>query len=157
MDLGNDVMHGGCQCGAVRYRIRRSEILTVYCCHCLECQRQAASAFGLSVKLPRSAFTLASGRIRRWTRDTDRGGRSRAHFCQQCGTRVFHDMGDDAVMVSLKGGTLDEARTLTPIGHIWTDRAHDWVTFADDAVCYPEQPESYDALIAAWRTNTRAR
>jgi hypothetical protein len=33
---------GGCQCGALRYEIR-AEPLTLYVCHCTECQRQSAA------------------------------------------------------------------------------------------------------------------
>ena len=35
---------GGCQCKGVRYQIT-AEPLTVYVCHCTECQCQSASAF----------------------------------------------------------------------------------------------------------------
>ena len=37
-------LSGGCQCGGVRYEIK-AKPLTVYVCHCTECQRQSGSAF----------------------------------------------------------------------------------------------------------------
>jgi hypothetical protein len=39
---------GGRQCGAIRYEVAFEEVLTLVCCHCRECQRQSASAFGRS-------------------------------------------------------------------------------------------------------------
>ena len=41
---------GGCQCGQVRYEVKRDR-LAVYACHCNECQKQSASAFSLSVAI----------------------------------------------------------------------------------------------------------
>ena len=52
---------GGRQCGAIRYEVAFEEVLTLVCCHCRECQRQSASAFGMSLILPRSAFRVAEG------------------------------------------------------------------------------------------------
>ena len=65
---------GGCQCGAVRYRIT-GEPIALYVCHCRECQKQSASAFGLSLEVPRAALRLTSGTPRRWTRMSDSGRR----------------------------------------------------------------------------------
>ena len=38
---------GGCQCGGVRYEIKAAAKLSLYVCHCTECQRQSGSAFSL--------------------------------------------------------------------------------------------------------------
>ena len=58
---------GGCQCGAVRYTIA-AEPLSTYVCHCRECRRQSASAFGISVIVPEAAFALTQGEVRAWRR-----------------------------------------------------------------------------------------
>ena len=47
---------GGCQCGDVRYEIT-GDPLALYICHCRECQKQSASAFGMSLEVKRSDFT----------------------------------------------------------------------------------------------------
>ena len=61
---------GGCQCGAIRSRLLRAPV-ALYACHCLNCQKQSSSAFGLSMWVERDAveFTGAEPRIYR----TDRG------------------------------------------------------------------------------------
>jgi hypothetical protein len=51
---------GACQCRNVRYEIGR-EPLTVYVCHCTECQRQSASAFSLSMIVLREAVAVVAG------------------------------------------------------------------------------------------------
>ena len=42
------LLTGGCQCGAVRYAISAAP-LRLIACHCRECQKQSASAFGMSL------------------------------------------------------------------------------------------------------------
>lgn len=142
---------GGCQCGELRYAIERDAIQTLYGCHCLECQRQSGSAFGLSLTLEPRGLRITRGKPRSWVRIADTGATNRAHFCPTCGVRLYHDGGEDSDWISLKAGTLDETGGLRPVGHIWTKRAQPWVTLPESLLLYEGQPESYDALIAAWR------
>jgi hypothetical protein len=80
---------GGCQCGAVRYRLV-GEPLDLYACHCRECQRQSGSAFGMSLIVPADAFRLLSGELASFTRTCDSGGTLECSFCRSCGTRIHH-------------------------------------------------------------------
>jgi len=48
---------GGCVCGATRYRLT-AEPLTLYACHCTDCQKRSGSAFGLSMWVHRGALEL---------------------------------------------------------------------------------------------------
>jgi hypothetical protein len=67
----NNKYTGGCQCGEIRYEIH-GEPLTFYACHCRECQKQSASAFGLSLTVPREAVKIVQGQPKTWTRESDR-------------------------------------------------------------------------------------
>ena len=151
------ILQGGCQCGAIRYEIDADAIHTLYCCHCRECQRQASSAFGMSMKLARTGFRLTAGEPATWERTADSGRPNRAHFCPTCGVRIFHDSGDDSELVSLKAGSLDDTSALEPVGHIWTSRAQSWLSFAAHALLYGGQPDHYDDLAATWRKRHRPR
>ena len=51
---------GGCQCGAVRYRLKAAPLPPVVC-HCTECQKQTASAFGMTLPVLRQDLHLMSG------------------------------------------------------------------------------------------------
>ena len=53
-------VEGGCQCGAVRYRLLGAP-LTAYLCHCKDCQRLGGSAFSLSMPVAREHIELVSG------------------------------------------------------------------------------------------------
>lgn len=133
------VLTGGCQCGAVRYEIT-ARPLNVYVCHCRECRKQSASAFGISVIVPAQAFVLKQGRTRTWSRPTDSGGMLDCMFCEACGSRIHHTDGREST-VSVKGGSLDEPVDLTRATHIWTTRKLPGVIIPDHAAQFPEEPE----------------
>jgi hypothetical protein len=105
----------------------------------------------MSMIMPRSAFRLARGTLKTWERRSDRGTINRAHFCPTCGVRIFHDGGEGSAEVSLKAGSLDDTSVLNPVGHLWTKRAQAWVRLPDDVLLYEGEPETDDALYAAYR------
>lgn len=150
-----ELRQGGCQCGKVRFEIDFAQCLTLYCCHCLECQRQAASAFGMSLIIPGSAFRLVTGELSEMQRKGGSGMLVSCRFCPDCGVRIYHELVDpadsDLGLFSLKAGTLDDKGGLNPIGHIWTKRALPWLKFAPDAVIYEGDPKVLDRLAAAWQ------
>src|SRR5690606_22337739 len=76
---------GGCQCGAVRYRITGAPIV-FYFCHCTQCQRQSSSAFAESLRI-RASDLETEGELAevRWT--VSSGAVRRGRFCPSCGVR----------------------------------------------------------------------
>lgn len=111
---------GGCQCGAVRYEIAEAP-LEVYVCHCRECRKQSASAFGISVSVARDALRLTQGQVRSWRRPAARGGTLECLFCPVCGSRLWHETPGEGIR-SVKGGSLDQPPDLSTAIHIWTVR-----------------------------------
>ena len=110
---------GGCQCGGVRYQCV-DDALALYICHCKECRKQAASAFGISFIVPRVSFVLSSGAPRFWTRDTDSGRKLECAFCPECGSRLWHQSSGTSETLSVKAGSLDEPVDISDAIHIWT-------------------------------------
>jgi hypothetical protein len=142
---------GDCQCRAVRY-VLRAPPLTLYACHCKECQLQSSSAFGLSMRVPAESVTITGV-----TKTTGRADPSSPPvtgvFCPACGTRLMHRRpGSDTV--TIKAGTLDDTRWVVPVGHLWTKSAQASFTPVPGVLVYEGQPENYDALIAAWTRAT---
>lgn len=129
---------GGCQCGAVRYEIA-SETLSSYVCHCRECQKQSASGFGISVPVLEAAFSL-KGELGKYSRKTDSASHTDCYFCPRCGTRLYHDGTNRPGLITVKGGSLDEAGTLEPLAHIWTRSKQEWIVLPGDAVQFETQP-----------------
>ena len=131
---------GGCQCGAMRYE-SSGEPLALYVCHCLECQKQSASAFGLSLTVPRADFRVTKGEPRFWTRPTDSGRRLRCAFCSDCGSRLWHEPDGPSETLNIKAGSLDDPIDLSNAIHIWTVRKLPGVIIPDGAEQWPEEPE----------------
>ncbi|MEO0393022.1 MAG: GFA family protein [Pseudomonadota bacterium] len=142
---------GGCQCGAVRYRITAPP-LTLYACHCTECQKQSASAFGLSLRVPKEAVEL-TGETASMSRSDPDAPFTEGVFCPACGTRIMHRR-PTRDTVNIKAGTLDDTSWLMPIGHLWTQSAQAGFRPHPDDILYDRQPDDYEALIAAWSKAT---
>ena len=71
---------GGCQCGAVRFEIN-AEPLTAYVCHCITCQKQSGSAFGMAIVVPTDAIAVLEGGTSTFIKTADSGRESDCAFC----------------------------------------------------------------------------
>lgn len=131
---------GGCQCGAVRYE-SSGEPQALYVCHCAECRKQSASAFGMSLLVPRSGFRVAKGEPKYWTRLANSGRRVDCAFCPDCGSRLWHEREGIADTITLKAGSLDDPVDMAEAIHIWVSRKLPGVVIPDSAVQYPEEPD----------------
>lgn len=142
-------LEGKCQCGEVQYRITGTPI-TVFACHCTECQRQSSSAFGMALWVRNAEVELMSGQMRYWIRAMPSGKSMECSFCPNCGTRLFHKVLGQSEVMSIKPGTLNDTAWLKPAGHIWKKSAQPWVFGNLKGLLYEENPESFSDLISAW-------
>lgn len=137
---------GGCQCGQIRYELQ-SEPLTLYVCHCKECQKQSSSAFGMSMRVLREAVVILQGQPKDWTREANSGRSVQCFFCGDCGTRLFHQRDHNPNVMNIKAGTLDDTAWLNPVGHLWIRSKQSWVITDENLLHYEEQPIDYENLI----------
>jgi len=149
-------VQGGCQCGALRYEAALSEALTLYRCHCRECQKQSSSAFGLSMILPSEAFAVTRGKPQHWSRLADSGRAVECFFCAACGSRLYHTSPSRPGAVNLKPGSLDDPSGLRPIGDLWTDSRQAWVDLLPGGLHYAGQPGDFEALMTCYRLRQEA-
>lgn len=140
---------GGCQCASVRYRVTGTPI-TLFICHCSECQKQTASAFGMALWIKEPVVEITGETPREWTRLTPSGRQMLCAFCPVCGCRLFHRYAGANDLMSIKPGTLDDTSWLRPVGHIFTSRRQPWLK-ADVGICYDAGPPGMDELLRAWR------
>ncbi|MBF2759163.1 MAG: GFA family protein [Ectothiorhodospiraceae bacterium AqS1] len=146
---------GGCQCGAIRYRLKQAP-LTLYACHCRSCQKQSASAFGISMRMERQGVEFRGKTPRIWRTAGDSGAPKLCAFCAECGTRLYHtgEAFDDPL--TIKGGSLDETSDLEPACHLWTMRSQKWTQpLLERDGGFEKEPESDEILISLWEEKMR--
>ena len=131
---------GGCQCGAIRYAISGAP-RALYVCHCRECQKQSASAFGVSLMVASADFRLTRGAVKSWTRVADSGRRRRCLFCAECGMRLWHEAEPPEGTLAVKGGSLDVPPDLSTATHIWVSRKLAGVVIPEGRPRFEEEPD----------------
>lgn len=131
---------GGCECGAVRYRLTSGPIV-VNCCHCRDCQRITGSAFALNAMIETDRVAVLSGapEVRTLVREGERD--THAWRCGVCEALLWadHPMFGDAIRF-VRVGTLDRAEALPPDAHYFLRSKHPWVTMPDGVPGYPTLP-----------------
>ena len=121
----------------------------LYICHCKECRKQSASAFGISFFVPRASFHLMSGTPRFWVRDTDSGRKVECAFCPACGSRLWHQSSGKSETISVKGGSLDEPVDISNAVHIWTSSKLPSVVIPEGTRQFTEEPDVSKCLFVA--------
>ncbi|KAK3323828.1 Mss4-like protein [Cercophora scortea] len=104
-----------CECGYIQFRTPSSKPAGMAHCHCTNCQKQSASAFGTSLYFPAAqVFPLPAAleaKLSVFTHPTDSGNTMHCYFCPRCGVRMLHACilpdGSRRDKVSFKAGTVD--------------------------------------------------
>jgi hypothetical protein len=126
---------GGCQCGALRYRIS-GPLGEAVICHCRMCQKAFGNWGAALVSVPVTAV--------QWTRGTPSLFRSSAivarGFCNRCGTPMFmQEDGDENIDLAI--GTLDNPNAAVPIRQSGIESRLSW--FASLATLPEETTADY--------------
>lgn len=140
---GISKLRGGCQCGDIRFDIT-GEPLSIYICHCRECQKQSSSAFGISMLIKNSQLSLLEGSPKFWTRITESNHSLDCFFCPTCGSRVWHGNPENVQIISIKGGALDDMPDLENVSHYWTSSKVPGVVIPAHILCYSGNPPQWD-------------
>lgn len=147
-------VEGGCQCGAVRYRITANP-LGVYNCHCSDCQKSSGATHSMSMPTRREHFEHLSGTLTAFDKSADSGRVVRMLGCTNCGTKLWNEPLASPAMVVVKPGTLDDPSWAVPVGNIWTESRLPWVAIDAALVNFPAQPTDRQPLFDAWSEATR--
>lgn len=118
MPPNSEGLSGGCQCGAVRFRI--GKLRTSMICHCRMCQKAFGSFFGPLVMVEDVEWTRGAPKY------FQSSNRARRGFCADCGTPLCY-LGDDGGM-ELAAGAFDDPAAVAPVVQI---NLNDKVAFFD--------------------------
>ena len=111
---------GGCQCGAVRYRLLTPpEHASI--CHCRMCQRASGQPFMALARVKHEALQWTRGRPAMFSSSNivERG------FCSTCGTPLtYHRLAGGTVSVTI--GSLDDPEAARPVEQFGIESALFW-------------------------------
>jgi hypothetical protein len=129
------VFEGGCQCGAIRYRVSGQPVMAAIC-HCTMCRRaNAAPAVAWAMfREAQVAFLKGSPTTYASSPEARRG------FCPACGTQICFTAEYIPGLIDLTIGSLDHPEMVAPTLHYWDAKRLPWVHFADDLPKFPEFP-----------------
>jgi hypothetical protein len=117
---GSDTISGGCQCGAVRYRIGLP-LAHAGICHCRMCQKAFGNWGAALVSVPLARLT--------WTRGKPGEFRSSPvvarGFCRDCGTPLYmKEDGDPSYEIAI--GSLDNPELAVPSDQVGVESELSW-------------------------------
>ena len=115
-----NLIHGGCLCGAVRYAVSGPVVKTT-ACHCSDCRRASGAPF--------VAWTFFRTGALTWTKGSPKvlvfADRERS-FCGDCGTPLrFYDPAIPE-WFEMNTCTFDDPETHTPLDECWTEDQLTW-------------------------------
>lgn len=126
-------LSGGCLCGALRYEISATPVVTCHC-HCSLCRRASGAPYATWTTVPLSGF--------RWTRGAPASFRSSARaqrdFCSACGTQITFRLNAQTdggtATLDVTSATLDDPAQVSPTAHIWLSARVAWDTLPEDGL-----------------------
>jgi hypothetical protein len=145
-------LEGGCDCGAVRYRLVSAPMF-VHCCHCRDCQRQTGSAFAINALIETARVSVLSGATEASAMRTDSGKPHHIHRCSKCGTALWSIYGGAEQLRFMRVGTLDNSAALEPDVHIYTRSKLPWVRLPEGKPAF----EAYYQSSKLWPAESLAR
>jgi hypothetical protein len=133
--MSETIRTGGCQCGAVRFRIR-GELGRASICHCRMCQKAFGGFFGPLVTVPREKLE--------WTREEPSYFQSSVNiargFCKQCGTPLTYRYPQG---IDIAIGAFDDRDDLMPRIQVNYSARLPWV---EEIFDQPHRNDAEDAM-----------
>jgi len=130
---------GGCQCGAVRYRLTMAPE-NVHVCHCRMCQKAVGGPFAVICPVLKSEFHITRGTMSHFISSNV----ARRGFCGQCGTPLTFEY-PDAPDIGILGGTLDNPDLAPPVVQYGNESRRTWYTalgqLPGDRPTYADNPK----------------
>lgn len=132
---------GGCDCGAVRYRME-THPLFVHCCHCRWCQRESGASFALNAMIEADRVTELGQSPELVNTPSESGRGQLIARCPRCRVAVWSNYsGAGPAVKFVRVGSLDNPDLLPPDIHIFTASKQPWVVLPEGV---PAVPEYYD-------------
>ena len=115
------LLTGGCQCGAIRYRVQGKPAEPIGVCHCRMCQKAMGNVFGIFAPFQTEDVT--------WTKGTPAKFRSSSAsfrlFCSNCGTPLAFQLVTGKI-TELTVGSFDHPAEVAPVMQTGIESRIEW-------------------------------
>ena len=136
-----DELTGGCLCGAVRYTLKPGFRMKPYACHCTDCQKRTGTAFSSHMGVMENDLEV-TGELDEAHFTQPSGAESLIVGCAKCRSRIYAKNSARPGFASLRWGTLDNSKDMSPQAHLWVSSKQPWIKIPDDVPALDTQPES---------------
>lgn len=120
-----------CSCGKLSVTFDGPDPERISMCHCMSCQRRTGSVFSVQARLPRDQVKI-EGQSTKWTRIGDSGQPLTSHFCPECGSTVYWDIGIAPDFIGVAVGTFNDPTFPPPKISGYEANRHPWAMTAAD-------------------------
>ena len=131
---------GGCQCGAVRFRVE-GELGRPSICHCRMCQKAMGGAFGAFVTVQRDEVVWTRAEPQRF----QSSNKIRRGFCPDCGTPLTFES-DKSLDLAIFA--FDRAAEITPVIQLEPGSAPAWVAHVADLEVLQPPPGYLEQIVS---------
>jgi hypothetical protein len=138
-------LDGGCDCGAVRYRMLEKPLF-VHCCHCRWCQRESGASYALNAMIEADFVVHTGTEPEIVDTPSSSGEGQKIARCSRCRVAVWSNYASAGPIIRfVRVGTLDAPDLLPPDIHIFTSSKQPWVQLRSDIPSVAEyyERESY--------------
>lgn len=126
---------GGCQCGAIRYRITGAPLFAAMC-HCMACRRAHAAPAVAWAMFQEAQVSFLAGQPKEYASSAE----GRRGFCPACGSQICFTASFIPGLIDIAIGSLDHPEVLPPTLHYWESKRLPWMQFSDGWPRFPELP-----------------
>ena len=147
---------GTCMCGQIQFQLN-AEPLTLYACHCTDCQRRSGGALLLSMWVHRDSLEVLDGNPKLVSSIASDGRERKNKVCPACEVRLWSEPVNRPKLAILRPGALHQAKHFKPIAHQFVRSALPWFVFPEGVKLYETSPEDTTELVRLWREASAAR
>jgi hypothetical protein len=134
--MADEVLHGSCLCGAVRYRVRGPFMRFAHC-HCSRCRKATGSAHSSNLVAEPPNLEWIAGRDQTARFDLPSARSFATTVCRTCGSPVPR-LSRDGQRAIIPAGSLDDVPSIQPAARIFWDSRAAWSCSGDELPRYPE-------------------
>jgi hypothetical protein len=131
LDEPNMKIDGSCSCGENTYEAE-VDPKNVVICNCTDCQSSSGGTCHVNVVVPREAFKITSGVLKRYIKTADSGKKRAIGFCGSCGTQIYAVDADGGSAYGVRVPTCKQREQLTPQVQLWCRSKPKWLAKLDE-------------------------